>query len=127
MMRLINFCVIAALVVAAAHVYKIKFDSTSQAQRLAKLRMEIRREHDLLATLRAEWAKLNSPGRIEVLARRHLALRPTETHQVDRLDQLPQRKPELLGPDAQDPIGTVIARPDLFDRLVTGSVPARRR
>ena len=127
MMRLINICVIAALVVAAAHVYKIKFDSTSQAQRLVKLRMEIKREHDALAALRAEWAKLDSPGRIQDLARRHLALRPADARQFDRLDQLPERKPELLPADEQDPIGTVIARPDLLDRLVTGSVPAARR
>jgi 16S rRNA (cytosine1402-N4)-methyltransferase len=41
MMRLLNICVIAALVLAAADVYKIKFESTRQAQRVAKLRMEI--------------------------------------------------------------------------------------
>ena len=39
MMRLLNICVIAALVLAAAYVYKIKFESTRQAERVAKLRM----------------------------------------------------------------------------------------
>ena len=65
MMRLLNICVIVALVLAAADVYKIKFESTRQAQRVAKLRMEIRREHDAIAALRAEWAKLDNPGRIQ--------------------------------------------------------------
>src|SRR5262249_3013560 len=59
MMRLLNICVIAALVAAAAYVYKIKFESTLQAERLAKLRMELRREHDAIAALRAEWSKLD--------------------------------------------------------------------
>ena len=72
MMRLLNICVIVALVLAAADVYKIKFESTRQAQRVAKLRMEIRREHDAIATLRAEWAKLDNPARIQSLTRRHL-------------------------------------------------------
>jgi cell division protein FtsL len=126
MMRLINICVIAALVLAAAHVYKIKFDSTRQAQHSVKLRMEIRREHDVIAALRAEWARLDSPARIQELARRHLALRPVEARQFDRLDQLPERPVELLPVENPDPIGRVIARPDLIDRSTTGSIPARR-
>ena len=53
MMRILNICVIAALVAAASYVYKIKFESTRQAQRVAKLRLEIRRERDAVASLRA--------------------------------------------------------------------------
>ncbi len=75
---------IAALVLAAADVYKIKFESTRQAQRVAKLRMEIRRENDAIAALRAEWSKLDNPARIQALARRHLPLKPVEGHQFDR-------------------------------------------
>ena len=84
MIRLLNICVIAALVVAAAHVYKIKFESTRQAERVAKLRMEIRGEHDAIATLRAEWSKLDNPARIQELAQRHLKLKPIEPRQFDR-------------------------------------------
>jgi len=125
MMRLLNIMVIAALVLAAADVYKIKFESTRQAQRVAKLRMEIRREHDAIAALRAEWSKLDNPARIQDLARRHLALKPVEGRQFDRLDQLPERPPELVPVDDPDPIGTVIANPGLVDRTATGSLPAR--
>ena len=38
-MRLLNLCVIVALVLAAVDVYTIKFEATRQAQRLAKLRL----------------------------------------------------------------------------------------
>ncbi|MFL6798190.1 MAG: hypothetical protein ACJ8F3_12340 [Xanthobacteraceae bacterium] len=126
MMRLINLFVVAALVIAAAHVYKIKFESTRQAQRVVKLRSEIRREQDAIATLRADWAKLDSPSRIQDLARRHLALRPAEPSQFDRLDKLPERPPDLLPADEQDPIGLVIAEPALVERSATGSVPTKR-
>jgi cell division protein FtsL len=127
MMRLINICVIVALVLAAADVYKIKFESTRQAQRLAKLRMEIRREHDAIAALRAQWAKLDTPARIQDLARRHLALKPAEARQIDRLDNLPERPPDLVPADEPDPIGIMIAKPELIDRSATGSLPPGKR
>jgi cell division protein FtsL len=127
MMRLINICVIAALVLAAADVYKIKFESTRQAQRVAKLRTEIGREHDAIAALRAEWAKLDSPARIQDLARRHLALQPTEGRQFDRLDNLPERPPDLVPVGEPDPIGTVIANPEMLDHSATGSLPPAGR
>ena len=127
MMRLLNICVIVALVLAAADVYKIKFESTRQAQRVAKLRMEIRREHDAIAALRAEWARLDSPARIQDLARRHLPLKPAESRQSDRLDNLPERPPDLVPVDEPDPIGTMIAKPELADRSATGSLPPAKR
>jgi cell division protein FtsL len=127
MMRLINICVIAALVLAAADVYKIKFESTRQGQRLVKLRTEIRREHDAIATLRAEWAKLDTPARIQELARRHLPLKPTEVQQSDRFDNLPERPPALVPVGEPDPIGTVIAKPEVLDRSATGSLPPAKR
>jgi cell division protein FtsL len=126
MMRLLNICVIAVLVFAAADVYKIKFESTRQAQRVAKLRMEIRREHDAIAALRAEWSRLDNPARIQELARRHLPLKPVEGRQFDRLDQLPERPAELVPADDPDPIATVLAHPQLIDRTATGSLPARQ-
>ncbi len=127
MMRMLNICVIAALVFAAADVYKIKFESTRQAQRVAKLRMEIRREHDAIAALRAEWARQDSPARIQDLVRRHLALRPADAWQADRLDNLPARPPDLVPGDDPDPIGMVIAHPDILDRSATGSLAPTRR
>ena len=119
--------VIGALVLAAADVYKIKFESTRQAQRVAKLRLEIRRERDAVAALRAEWAKLDNPARIQDLARRHLVLTPVDSRQIDPLDNLPERPPDLVPVDAPDPIGTVIANPEVLDRPATGSVPAATR
>ena len=57
MMRLVNIMVIAALIVAASTVYKIKFNSTLQAEKAAKLHSELRRERNAIARLRAEWAR----------------------------------------------------------------------
>jgi cell division protein FtsL len=115
-MRIVNLIVVVALVLAAAYVYKIKFDSTVEAERVAKLRTEIRRERDAVAALRAEWSKLDNPSRIEGLAKRHLTLRPIDTYQIDGLDRLPMRAPPKAA-EPTDPIGAMID-----DDVPTGSV-----
>ena len=54
-MRLLNLLVIAALILAASFVYKIKFDSTLQAERVGKIATELRRERNAIANLRARF------------------------------------------------------------------------
>jgi hypothetical protein len=126
MLRLLHIAVLAALVFAAADVYRIKFDSTLQAARVAKLRAEIRNERDAVAALRAEWTELDRPDRIQQLAREHLPLRSIESAQFDRLDHLPDRPVDVV-PD----IGALAAEAERgSDREVpTGSAsqPADRR
>ena len=70
-MRIIHVLVIAALVFAAAYVYRIKMDSTSRTERVLRLHAEIREQRDAIAVLRAEWAKLDAPLRLQGLAERH--------------------------------------------------------
>ena len=119
-MRLLNILVICTLILAASFVYKIKFDSTLQAERVAKLRGELRRERGAIAILRAEWAKLDTPGRIRGLADRHLALQPAKATQFDSFDRLPDRPPAVVPAPNNDPIGAMLG-PAAPDR--TGSVP----
>ena len=92
-----------------------------QAERVAKLSGQLRRERDAIATLRAEWAKLDTPGRIQGLAERHLALRPILPTQFDNFDNLPARPPEVKPED--DPIGAMLAP---AEPATTGSVPVQR-
>lgn len=122
MLRIVNFVVIGALVLAAAYVYRIKFDSTVQAERLAKLRSEVRRERDSIAALRAEWGQLDNPTRIEALAKRYLQLRPIAPTQFDSLDNLPERPAPANRADSADPIGGVIENSSAFE-APTGSIP----
>jgi cell division protein FtsL len=108
MLRLLNIAVIGALVLAAAWVYEIKYSSTRQAEQVAKLRTEIRRERDAIAALRAEWAQLDNPDRIQILARKHLTLKPIEGPQFDALAALPERPVDIVPPGTADPIGALI-------------------
>ena len=122
-LRILNLVVIVALVAAAAYVYRIKFDSTMQAERLAKIRSEVRRERDTIAALRAEWGELDNPARIEALAKRYLQLKPVTPTQFNSLDRLPDRPPQFIKPDSQDPIGVMIENLEEPD-TVTGSIAA---
>ena len=124
-MRFLHLIVVAALVSAAAYVYKIKFDSTLQAERVAKLRADLQRERDATASLRAEWSQLDNPTRIQGLVQRHLALKPIDTTQFDGFDQLPER-PIPTVPDVNDPIGAMIEL-STSDALTGGiTAPASR-
>ncbi len=119
-LRILNFVVIGALILAAAYVYRIKFDATVQAEHLAKLRSEVRHERDHIAALRAEWGQLDNPARIEALAKRYLKLKPIVPTQFDSLDHLPDRPPQYT--QSKDPIGGLIENLEEPD-MVTGSIP----
>jgi cell division protein FtsL len=126
MLRLLHMVVLAALFLAAADVYKIKYESTLQAEKVGKLRGEIRREQDAIANLKAEWSKLDRPDRIQELAQRHLTLRSAELRNYDSLDKLPDRPVPLVPPGTADPLGALI---EIFadPEAVTGSVPGAKR
>jgi len=124
MLRLLHLVVIASLVLAAAYVYKIKFDSTVQAERVAKLRREIRHERDAIALLRAEWAKLDNPARIQDLAERHAKLRPVEATQFGDIGRLPERPPQIVPPNAPDPIAALIESVEESDAPTGSTAPA---
>ena len=121
-MRLIHLLVIAALVFAAAYVYRIKMDSTSRTERVQRLHAEIREQRDAIAVLRAEWAKLDAPLRLQGLVERHLPLKPLSAAQYDSLKNLPERPPNFAKPGDPDPIGAMIQT--IGSVAVTGSVPA---
>jgi cell division protein FtsL len=121
-LRVLNLMVIGALILAAAYVYRIKYDSTVQAERLAKIRSEVRRERDTIAALRAEWSDLESPSRIEALAKRYLHLKPVTPTQFDKLNGLPDQPPQLVKPDSHDPIGDVIENLEEPPPAMTGSI-----
>lgn len=119
-MRVIHAIVIVALIIAAAYVYRVKFEATVQAEQVAKLRAEIRRERDTIAALRAEWAKLETPARVQALAQRHLTLKRVEPYQFGGLDRVPDRPPAFGASD--DPIAAMIDGIDT--EILTGSLPA---
>ena len=125
-MRVIHLFVIGMLVFAAAYVYRIKMESTARVERVLRLNAEIREQRDAIAALRAEWAKLDAPLRLQGLADRYLSLKPLNATHYDSLKNLPERPPSFARPGAPDPIGAMINTIEATadPQSVTGSVPA---
>jgi hypothetical protein len=122
--RVIHLFVVGMLIFAAAYVYRIKMESTARVERVQRLNAEIREQRDAIAVLRAEWARLDAPLRLQGLAERHLPLKPITAQQYDQLKSLPERPPNFTRDP--DPIGamlnTIEAGADAT--VVTGSVPS---
>ncbi|MFK8250230.1 cell division protein FtsL [Ancylobacter terrae] len=91
MFRVLNLVSILALLAAAGAVYNVKYAATSEAQRIAKLRSEIRQERDRIAMLNAEWARRTAPDRVQALAERHLDMQPLGVDSMDTLANLPAK------------------------------------
>jgi hypothetical protein len=123
-MRIVHLLVIGALIFAAAYVYRIKMESTVRTERVLRLHADIREQRDAIAALRAEWAKLQAPVRLQGLAERHLKLKPVESVQYDSLKTLPDRPPSFARSTTADPIGAILDV--LSDKDgTTGSIPDR--
>jgi cell division protein FtsL len=124
-MRMLHLLVIGVLVFAAAYVYRIKMESTDRTERVLRLRAQIREQRDAIAVLRAEWARLDAPLRLQGLAERHLPLKPLIATQYDSLKNLPERPPSFVKPGDPDPIGAMLQTIDAAAdaTTVTGSVP----
>ena len=107
----------AAVIGGALWTYSIKHDAEDAADRVASLRRQIATEEERIVFLRADWAYLNAPARLERLVARYgatLKLRPVEAHQwIDPFD-LPAPRVEVPSADKLREAGTV--------ELTTGSV-----
>jgi hypothetical protein len=91
MLRILNVLAIVVLVGSAVYAYSIKYASLYQAERMVKLKHELQNEKDALAVLRAEWAHVANPVRIETLADQHLGGQVMQLSQIATLATLPDR------------------------------------
>jgi len=81
-MRIVNLFLIGCVVALSFIIYQQKYQSQAMDRRIAELRRSIAGERDAVGVLRAEWSHLNSPKRIERLARKYLGLRPLKASQI---------------------------------------------
>ena len=82
MIRFLNILAIAALIGSAVYAYTIKYETIYRAEQINKLKHEIQAERDAIGVLRAEWAHLARPERIQELATKYLDLQPLSLAQV---------------------------------------------
>ncbi|WP_395665722.1 hypothetical protein [Methylocella sp.] len=97
MVRILNVLAVLALLGSAIYAYSIKYETIFHAERIVKLKHEIKAEQDRIATMRAEYSYLTRPERVQALTEKFLDLQPLSLRQIVSLDALP-RRPERVAP-----------------------------
>lgn len=91
MIRILNFIAIAALIGSAIYAYSIKYRTIFHAETVASLKAEIKQEKDQIGLLRADWAHLTRPERVQGLAEKLTDLQPLALNQIVKVDALPEK------------------------------------
>ncbi|HEY8580708.1 MAG TPA: hypothetical protein VIL72_12525 [Beijerinckiaceae bacterium] len=95
MIRTLNVLAVLALLGAAIYAYTIKYETILYAEQIVKMKNSNQRERDAIAVLRAEWAHLTRPNRIQALADQHLDLKALTVDQIVQVTDLPDRAPKV--------------------------------
>jgi cell division protein FtsL len=78
--------------------------------RLRSLNTEIATEQRTIHVLKAEWVYLANPARIEMAARKYLAMNPTSVSQIAKLEDIPDRIPLRADAPKTERIIAVVTR-----------------
>ena len=129
-LRYINAIAVFALLGSAAYAYSIKYETILYSAKIQKLKNANEKQRDRIGMLRAEWAHLSRPERVQELSDRHLKLQQLELDQIVSFKEIPERPPKtdsigrklkLLGLDVST------ATPGSGASDVTGSIPSSRK
>jgi cell division protein FtsL len=110
MWRFLHVVAIGALIASAAYVYSVKYQTIYASEQIVKTRHLIDKERDAIGVLRAEFAHLIRPDRLQALADGKLDMQPLTLSQIVTADELPEpaakvdsigRKLESLSPLGQ--------------------------
>ncbi len=125
MIRILNIVAIVALVGSAIYAYSIKYRTIFHAETIAKLKNDIKKEQDEIGTLRADWAHLTRPERVQALSESLLDLQPLALNQIVRAEALPDRAPKVdaIGRKLED-LGVLTSTATPADAAGGGATPS---
>lgn len=98
MLRTLDIILIVIMTAVAAVTYTIKHQAELKLEEVRKLEAEIKLERDTIDLLRADWALLTQPSRLQKLIAAYqgeLQLVPTESTQLTQASELPMLKADL--------------------------------
>lgn len=105
MLRSFDVVLIGVMVTAAVVTYTIKHKAELKLEEVRRLEAEIRLEKDTIDLLKADWALLTQPSRLQRLIAHYsgeLKLAPTLPTQLARPNELPMLKAQLPHPPGSD-------------------------
>ena len=91
MLRILNVLAVLALIGSAAYAYQIKYETAYYAEQLAKTRHQLDKERDNIGVLKAEWAHLARPERLQGLSDKFLDLKAPSLMQVVKAAEMPNK------------------------------------
>ncbi len=89
--RYLNTLAIAALLGSAVYAYSIKYETMRYSAEIVKAKHDLQRERDQIGMLKAEWARLSRPERVQALADQHLDLQQVSVDQMVDASVLPNQ------------------------------------
>ena len=89
MIRFLSAVSVGLLVLVSFELYNGVHRVKAQERELEDLAKAIKQEGEAIRVLKAEWSYLSQPERLQALARRHLALAPTEASRIVVMASLP--------------------------------------
>jgi hypothetical protein len=95
MWRFMHAAAIAGLIGSASYAYGVKYRAIYASEQLVKTRHSIEKEKDAINLLRAEYAHLARPDRVQALADSKLGLQPLALSQIATVDELPEARPKV--------------------------------
>lgn len=101
MLRSFDIVLILVMTAAATVTYTIKHRAENKLEEVGKLDAQIRLEEDTIDLLKADWALLTQPYRLERLVKLYegdLQLKPTESTQLAQPSELPMFKADVPVP-----------------------------
>ncbi len=119
MMRIVNIVLIAGLIAIATWTYSIKHEAQDLLADIRDFENRIETERESIDFLRADWAYLSDPQRLQALVERYkedLDLAVTRPDQIATFADLPGPPPAPTG----DAVSDIIAG-EIDDLLTTGS------
>ena len=90
-MKRSTFILMLMSVIAGGGLFTLKYEVSELEDRLTTLQLATNAHHQEIHMLRAEWAYLNRPTRLDELGRRFLLLEPTKANQIITFREIPFR------------------------------------
>ncbi len=126
MIRPLTLLCASAFVFSGFHLYQTKHRAQETDRAIVRTMKDVARAHDHAVLLRAEYALLNDPTRLQDLAQQYLALRPTAPTQFVAMADIASRLPAVgPSPNAAPPVELPpVAAPAIADIPMASATPA---
>lgn len=125
MMRWINLAFLGLVVATATWTYQVKHQTEAKLDEIREIEKKIALERETIELLKADWAYLSHPSRLETLVKRYdteLGLQVPDSNQIIQVDELPDQPVFIPG----DNIGDIIAG-ETNDEMTTGSIDGEQQ